>query len=262
MTQAQKPVALVLTDLDGTLLEPDGQLLPEVQEFLVVLRRAGVVVCPVTSKTPAELARLMDHLGIRWPAGFENGAGILLESGELELQPTAVPVATLLEVLAFLRQSTGLSIRSVFDMEDRELASITGLPVEALPAARQRVATLPLVVEPHWDALLQAVLPKSPRLRLLRGNRFLHLQGGHGKDQVVPRLLELLGHPLQPVVACGDSPNDEGLLAKATVKVIVPSPKGPHPVLCQRFPSALIPSQPHGRGWVQALQQVLAEVLR
>lgn len=262
MNQAQKPAPLVLTDLDGTLLEPDGQLLPEVREFLAALQDAGVVVCPVTSKTAAELARLMEHLGLRLPAGFENGAGIRLEDGQLELQPAAVPLATLLEVLALLRQATGLAIRSVFDLQDHELASITHLPVEQLPAVRQRLASLPLVVEPRWDAVLQAALPERPRVRLLRGNRFLHLQGDHGKGHVVPRLLQLLGRALHPVVACGDSPNDEELLAQATVKVIVPSAKGPHPWLRRRFPEALVPHQPHGRGWVQALQQVFAEVWR
>lgn len=262
MNQAHKPVPVVLTDLDGTLLEPDGQLLPEALAFFTVLRDAGVVVCPVTSKTPAELDRIMNHFGLSAPAGFENGAGIRLEDGHLELEPNAVPLATLMEILHRLRQSTSLLIRSLFDLEDRELAAMTGLPPEELLAARQRVASLPLVVEPHWDAVLQAALPAGPRVRLLRGNRFLHLQGLHSKAQVVPRLLELLGGPRGPLVACGDSPNDEELLEVATVKIIVPSGEGPHPWLCQRFPKALIPSQPHGRGWVEALQQVFAEILR
>ncbi len=262
MPQDQKPVPVVLSDVDGTLLEPDGQPLPEVLQFLAVLRNAGVVVCPVTSKTPAELARIMNHLGLSAPAGFENGAGIRLQDGQWELQPTAVPLGSLMEVLNFLRQSTGLLIRSLFDLEDHELAFMTGLPREELPAARQRVASLPLVVDPRWDPVLQGALPPRPRVRLLRGNRFLHLQGAHGKAQVVPRLFELVGRPWHPVVACGDSPNDEELLAVAAVKIIVPSREGPHPWLCQRFPDALIPTQPHGRGWVQALQQVFPEIRR
>ncbi|MFN3414415.1 MAG: HAD-IIB family hydrolase, partial [Thermoanaerobaculum sp.] len=91
MNPTQKPVPVVLTDLDGTLLEPHGRLLPEVLEFLAALKDAGVVVCPVTSKTPAELARILNHWGLRLPAGFENGAGIRLEDGQLDLQPSAVP---------------------------------------------------------------------------------------------------------------------------------------------------------------------------
>lgn len=261
MNQVPKPVPVVLTDLDGTLLEPDGQLLPEVLEFLAALRDAGVVVCPVTSKTPAEIAYLLRRWGLALPAGFENGAGIRLEDGQLELQPNAVPLATLTEILHVLRQSTGVPVRSLFELEDRELAAITGLPLEEIPATRQRVASLPLVVQPRWDAVLQAALPTHPRVRLVRGNRFLHLQGAHSKGQVVPRLLARPGCPLGPVVACGDAPNDEELLAAATVKVIVPSKEGPHPWLCQRFPQALIPSQPHGRGWVEALKRVFSELL-
>ncbi|MFN3412957.1 MAG: hypothetical protein ACK42L_02725, partial [Thermoanaerobaculum sp.] len=182
-------------------------------------------------------------------------------TGELQLQPNAVPLPALLDILTLLRQSTGLWVRSLFDLEDQELATITGLPVEELPATRQRLASLPLVVEPSWEAVLQAALPTHPRLRLLRGNRFLHLQGPHGKAHVVPQLLKLTGRPCGPVVACGDAPNDEELLAAATVQVIVPGNRGPHPWLSQRFPQALIPTQPHGRGWVQALQQVFPEVL-
>ncbi|GBC79406.1 Glucosyl-3-phosphoglycerate/mannosyl-3-phosphoglycerate phosphatase [bacterium HR09] len=261
MTLGQNPTPVVLTDLDGTLLEPDGQILPEVLDFLLTLKEAGVTVCPVTSKTPAELAYLLDRWGLALAAGFENGAGVRLANGQLELQPKAVPVTRLEEILTLLREKTGLFVRSVSDLEDHELAAITGLPAEQIPATRKRLASLPLVVEPRWDVLLQAALPQDPPVRLLRGNRFLHLQGPHGKAEVVPQLLKLMGHPCGPVVACGDSPNDEELLAAATVQVIVPASQGPHPGLCQRFPSALIPGEPHGRGWVEALKRVFSELL-
>lgn len=250
-------IRAVLTDLDGTLLEPDTTVHRDVPEVLARLAAHGIPVCPVTSKTAAELELVFRDLSFTGPAGFENGAGIRLFSGSITLGPTAVPMAELRRVLVTLRQRTGLAVRSFKDLSDRQLAAMTGLSREGVQAARQRVATMPLTVDPIHDEILRASLSAAPPVRLLRGNRFLHLQGRHDKADVVPLLLEVLGPGGGVTVACGDAPNDIGLLAAADVQVIVPSTQGPHPALLERFPTALVAPLPHGRGWAAALTALL-----
>ena len=61
---------VVFSDLDGTMLEPDGSVREEVLAQVARLVRLGVPVCPVTSKTAAELRLLVARLGLAGPSGF------------------------------------------------------------------------------------------------------------------------------------------------------------------------------------------------
>jgi mannosyl-3-phosphoglycerate phosphatase len=252
-------IRAVFTDLDGTLLEPDMSVHRDVPGMLARLAAAGVPVCPVTSKTPAELGRICRGLGVTAPGGFENGAGIWQPGGQVRLGSSAVPVAELRRVIVALRARTGVELRSLSDLTDRQLAVLTGLRDNELAEARQRLATVPLLVNPAHDERLRAALPAEPRLRLLRGNRFLHLQGDHDKGDAVGLLLRALGPGEGVTVACGDAPNDVELLAAADVPVIVPSGRGPHPRLVKHFPHALVAPYPHGQGWAGVLCSLLED---
>ena len=252
-------VRAVFTDLDGTLLEPDGSVCEEALAALTELREMGVPVCPLTSKTASELASIMEMLGLATPAGFENGAGVLLSDGKVELQPSAVPVAELVALLAKARGETGAPVRTILELADEELSALTDVRGSALPAARARQATLPLLVEGSWDDALRAALGPSRRLRLIRGNKFLHLQGDHDKISVLSRLVQLLGQGTGVTVACGDSPNDAELLARADVSIIVPGAGGPHPALLRRFPHARVAPFPHARGWAASVLSIVQE---
>ncbi len=246
-------IGVVLTDLDGTLLEPDGTLRREARDAVSSLLLRGIAVSLLTSKTPAELGVIMADLELRGPSAFENGAGIRHAEGELELTGAAVPVSDLRQVLRYLRARTGIPVRSLEELDDAELTAITRLSGSALSRVRQRHATLPLAVDPRYDKALRRALPRVPEVRLVRGNRFLHLQGQHDKADVVPRLLELGGRHDGGVVACGDAPNDAKLLAAASIRIIVPSTAGPHPELTSRFPDAIVAPYPHGKGWAAAV---------
>jgi len=251
-------IRLILTDLDGTLLEPDGILVGDAAAALVALAAAEVPVCPITSKTAAELTPIMERLRLTTPAGFENGAGVRHRDGATELLPSAVLLAELLDAVDSLRRDSGAPARTLLELGDEELAALTGLGPSAVAAARVRQATLPLLVDGRWDEALRAALPAQPRLRLIRGNRFLHLQGDHTKAASASRVGELAGGANGAVVACGDAPNDAELLAAADVAVIVPGRDGPHPELLRRLPHALVAPQPHGRGWAVAVTALLA----
>jgi len=248
----------VLTDLDGTVLEPDGSLCLEAKAALAVLAAAGVPVFPVTSKTAAELAPLLAELGLSTCAGCENGAVVRLADGSTELLPQAVPLDELIATLGAIRRRAGAPVRTLLELDDVELSTLTGLTGIALAHARQREATLPLVVDPRWDEELRNALPDRPRLRLVRGNRFLHLQGAHSKHDVVPRLIEATGDRTGPIVACGDAPNDAELLAQADIAVIVPAASGASPRLVEQVRHATVAPHPHGRGWAAALTALLA----
>ncbi len=251
-------IRAILTDLDGTLIEPDATVHRDVPGVLTRLADLHVPVCPVTSKTVAELDLVFRDLSLSGPASFENGAGVLLPCGSTILGSNAVPMADLRRVLVQLKRRTAVPIRTFRDLSDRQLAAITGLLQHGVEAARQRAATMPLLVDPVHDKTLRAALPADPPVRLIRGNRFLHLQGQHDKGDAVYLLLEALGPGDGATVACGDAPNDLGLLAAADVQVIVPSAGGPDPELVACFPNARVAPLPNGRGWAAAITELLA----
>lgn len=243
-------VRAILTDLDGTLLEPNGKACQEVVEALALLGQRRIPVLPVTSKTAAEVRCILSRLALPGPAGFENGAGVVTAEGTVMLRPAAVPSEALREVAHELRRRTGCGLRTLEEVDDDELSSLTGLSGEELAHARQRQATLPLLVGQQWDAALREVAPAE--VLLVRGNRFLHLQGRHAKADLVPELLAAIpGAGL--VVGCGDSPNDLELLQGVDRAVIVPSETGPHPVLRAALPDSFVAPAPHGRGWARAV---------
>jgi len=245
----------ILTDLDGTLLEPDGTLSPEARQALAEAAAKGVPVVPITSKTAAEVAALLPQFSPSPGAGLENGGAVLRPDGTLVLSPQALPLAQLQELAAQLRRATGVALATIFELGEEELAQLTQLPPGALPAMRRRLATLPLVVERKHDQTLRQAL--SPPAQLVRGNRFLHLQGPHSKASVLPQLLESIPGA-GPLVALGDAPNDVALLLAADVAVVVPGFHGPNPQLLAAVPGARVAPLPHGRGWAAVVQELLA----
>jgi mannosyl-3-phosphoglycerate phosphatase len=249
-------IRAIFTDLDGTLLEPDGSLCAEALEEINRLKDRGIPVCLVTSKTSVEVVDLLTRLRLMTPAGFENGAGVILPDGSMVLEPTAIPIVELRDHAAELRTRSGAPLRTLNEIDDAQLQLLTGLPRRALRAVRERRATLPLFVDSEWDGHLRESMPASPPMRLQRGNRFLHLQGNHDKTSVMKRLLTLLPRREGAVVSFGDSPNDLELLMEAEVAVIVPSADGPSQDLVGSIPGAHIAPRPHGRGWVMAVQQI------
>jgi len=250
-------IRAIFTDLDGTLLEPDGSIRAEALEALHELVANGVAVYLVTSKTAAELVELLARLRLETPAGFENGAGVVFADGSVLLGPEAVPVDEVRALAVSLRAETGAPLRTLDELDDEELMAVTGLPISALPGVRDRRATMPLRVPSRWDRRLRRSLPVEPRMRLVRGDRFLHLQGDHDKTTVMNLLLARLPERDGAVVSLGDSPNDLELLAAADVAVIVPSDTGPHPELVRRLPGARVAPGRHGRGWAMAVRQMI-----
>ena len=67
-------IALVVSDVDGTLVTKDKQLTPEVLAATARLRAAGVPLALVSSRPPRGIASVIEALGVDMPcAGFNGG---------------------------------------------------------------------------------------------------------------------------------------------------------------------------------------------
>lgn len=243
---------IVFTDLDGTLLEDDGALSPEGREALGALRRNGVPVIPLTSKTRRELVRWLGLLDSGGAGAFENGAGILFGS-ECEILPGAVAARDLRPVLDALRRQTGLPLSSFEEIPDAAMARLTGLSPGECAAAREREYDLPFVApEDAAERLARAPLP--PGLRVTLGGRFWHLSGAHDKADALRLLVARLGG--DETVGLGDAPTDACFLRIVDRAVVVPGRSGVDAALAAAVPGAITAPAPAGAGWAAAVRSL------
>ncbi len=250
------PIAAVLTDLDGTLLEADGSLSSEARGALATLREQGIPVAPLTSKTEPELRVWIDRLGAGDHGAFENGAGWLGPAGP-EVLKAAIPARRLATLLAEMAEQAGVEVRTLNDLSDRELGEMTGLPPGEIGPARARAYSLPFVADDEAGGRLAAQVDRRKGLRLVRGGRFWHLSGDHDKADAAGRILEQLGRP-GLVVGLGDAPNDAGFLRLSDVAIVVPRAEGPDTSLTARLPRFRLAGAPGGRGWAEEVMSLLS----
>jgi len=250
-------VSIVFTDLDRTLLEPDGRLGQEAAGAVAQLRELGIPVVPLTSKTKEELQAWLEVLNAGGVGVFENGAGVVTPAG-VETLPGAVPLECLSEIFADLRQRLGPGLVPLHELPDGELTLRTGLEGEAIRRALARGWDLPFLAPIAAEEGLRAAVQDIPAVRLLRGGSFWHLCGRHDKGGAVPRVVEKLGRPGR-TVGLGDAPNDAGFLGLVDVPVLVPGPFGVDQCLRDAIPAARVAPQPFGEGWAAAVRAILDE---
>ncbi|MDQ0371711.1 HAD family hydrolase [Cellulomonas humilata] len=77
MNHEQRAPRLVATDLDGTLLRPDGTVSPRTASALLRAAEAGVEVVFVTARPPRWLRELASHVAGHGVAICLNGAAVL-----------------------------------------------------------------------------------------------------------------------------------------------------------------------------------------
>lgn len=247
-------MTVVATDLDGTLLDEDALLAPAARASLGALRRKGIPVVSLTSKTEAELRRWLPEIGSDFGA-FENGAGILGPDGT-HPDPAALSLETLSAALADLAQRAGLGLVPLGALSDRELLELTGLSGDAATRARQREFDVPFLAPEGCDSALERAAEQLSAVSLVRGGRFWHLSGKHDKAGALARIVERYGLS-RPLIGCGDAPNDEGFLSLCDRVVLVPSSRGIDRRLRARFPGAVLAPSPGGEGWAGAVRSAL-----
>lgn len=253
--------AAVLSDLDGTLLDHGGVLGVEAREAIGELRRRGIPVVPLTSKTEVELRDLLVELDSGGIGSFENGAGVVGPGG-IVVSEKAIPAGGLSARLGDLARLTGLRLTPAAALPTSEICRITGFPEARVPAMLARGYGLPFVAPEGAAEALWRFATRLPATRLTRGGQFWHLSGDHGKEDAV-ELLCRNGLVSRPLVGFGDAPNDAGFLDLCDLAVLVPRASGEvDPDLLASIPAGRLAPFPAGRGWAAAISDLLGEAIR
>jgi mannosyl-3-phosphoglycerate phosphatase family protein len=249
---------LIITDLDGTLLDHDDYSFDAASEALSEIKRRGYPLILASSKTRLEMVQWQQRLGISYPFICENGAAICSAGGE-EVEALAPSRAEVLSVLAGLRESRGYHFTGFNDCSVDELMLLTDLSAEDAELAASREYTEPLLWQDSDTRLGEFRMALAEHsLQALQGGRFLSISGCCDKAVAVQHLLSQYpeSQRIQTVVL-GDSPNDASMLATADIAVIIESAHSAE--LKPTGPDRIIRTSASGpRGWQEAMDILLA----
>ena len=254
---------LLVTDLDGTLLDERTYDVGPAAPALRGLAAAGIPLVLASSKTRVEMERLASTLPGMPPLALivENGGAIVRDRGQerREITVLGAPHEKLVAALALIGNEAGARLTGFSALPPPELARLTGLSAEEVRRARFREYDEPFLME-EGDLARVAAAADHHGLRVSRGGRFLHLTGATDKGRAFRVLIGLLatGSRRFHTVGLGDAQNDLALLETVDEPILVPRPDGRvHERLRQALPHAAFAPLPGPEGWNAAVLDVL-----
>lgn len=265
---------LIVSDLDGCLIDSHTQEWTQAIPMLDHLREYAIPVILCSSKTAAETVAIQSELGLQGEAFIaENGAVIQLNDewdDHLDYPRLINGDAheSIRKVVNELRQSRGYKFTTYDDVDDAMIGEITGLTPKMIGLAKLQEASQTLIWRDS-DERLTAFNDELTMLGLCmtEGGHFWHVldqRGGKGSAMtwLIDQYRKRNGHR-PTTLAVGDSPNDVSMLDVADYAVIV---KGfsKHPVVVKNDdPRRVYRTRAHGpEGWNEGLEHFLSTLSR
>ena len=259
---------IIVSDLDGTLLDSSSYSFNAALPALARVRELGIPLILCSSKTRAEIEVCRHRLNNDHPFIVENGGGIFIPAGyfsepfEAErrdgysLISLGTAYSSILKSFTELRRRLPVKVRGFSDMSSDEVAMLTGLSPAEARLAKQRDFDEPFIFEePPSERFLNAI--ESLGLRWTQG-RIFHIMGDHDKGRAVSILISLYRREYGEVVSIGlgDGLNDLPMLTAVDRAVLVRHPDGSFE---ERIAiPGLIKTQSAGpAGWNESVLQLL-----
>ena len=212
------PIRLLISDLDGTLLGPDGRITHPTAEALQRARRAGIPLLVATGRSWKTASPLLAEAGVAADFVLLNGAEARTARGEL-LRAVSLPPAAARQAVAVLRRY-GLGVEVNTDGGD--FTTDTGLCPTAQPFpqmkdfwARQPQVRKIFAFSHHPDALARArqMLQTRPDVTVTASAPWnLEVTARDAqKGRMARWMAERYGIPPDEVLVFGDGGNDRSL---------------------------------------------------
>jgi mannosyl-3-phosphoglycerate phosphatase len=225
---------IVITDLDGTLLDHATYSFDPARPALELLDRRGIPLVFCSSKARAEVEHWRRLTGNTHPFVVENGGAVFIPAGYFDVPQTetregyavlsvGAPYGDLVNALKQASARSGCAVRGFADMEVAEIAGLCNLDPEIAAKAKQREYDEPFIIleTEKTDGLLAAI--ESMGKRWTRGGRFYHITGNNDKAGAVARLLDLyrMAHGEIRTVGLGDGLNDAEFLKLMDIPILI-----------------------------------------
>lgn len=268
MLTLQEPL-MIVTDLDGSLLDHHTYSWQPATEWLTRLKEHHIPLVICSSKTAAEIVPLQQELGFGGsPFISENGAVVHYGDAQSALTGQLSPqdYRAICHTLLNLRERDGFKFIGFADVSEKEIAEWTGLTPVLAARAKMREASESLIWRDSREQFdLFRVRLNEAELELVQGGRFWHVMSkGSGKGAALRWLLEhapssASPHSRRPItIGLGDGPNDAPMLDSVDYAVVIRG-YSKNPVLLERADKQHIyRSTARGpEGWVEGLNHFI-----
>ncbi|MDO6681461.1 MULTISPECIES: mannosyl-3-phosphoglycerate phosphatase [unclassified Oceanobacter] len=254
---------VVMTDLDGTLLDHHNYSANAALPALKRLRALHIPVLFNTSKTCDEVSGLRHELDNRYPFVCENGSVIHIPKPDATGFNSEVLGVSYVDILKALHQlqHEGFHFRGFNDMPATEVAAMTGLSQDNAWLAKKRQASEPLLWHDSDEALERFRQRLAEyQLTLTKGGRFYHVMGTTNKASGLDFFRQYYQHQWQltpQVAALGDGENDRAMLEAADYPIVIP---GENQTLTLQHPSARTAAHKGPAGWNTEILTLLEQL--
>lgn len=253
---------IVITDLDGTLLDHFTYAIKPADIALKKLSDLQIPVILCSSKTRLELAEISRKTGLITPFVIENGAEIVFPDSTEKNIILGINREKIITSLLEMAEELDIAIQGFSSFTPEKLSELTGLTVPQAKMALSREYSEPFIVAEDSEEIRKEMTAWCNRhdLRLLKGGRFYHLQGMHDKGMAVDRIKDLYMDKGEikrlKTVVLGDSENDFDMLDRADFPVLIKRHDGTY---AERYTSKRVyHSEGTGPyGWKEAIEHII-----
>ena len=249
MSQTFPPVRLAALDLDGTLLNHEGQVTPRTRAALQAASDRGVVIVPTTGRPLGNLPPVVAQLpGVRY-AITSNGAAVYHLPDRLCIHESAMEPALVCPIIEELQKKSihmdafingdGFSQRSCegkidcLDMPTsikryiHRTRTFTDDLAAYIRVHNLNVQKMTLNFYPQEDGTflyrdeVMQILSEHPEITFLSGgyHNLEFTRAGVTKGNGLTLLCSHLGVDIEETLACGDTQNDIDILKTAAIGV-------------------------------------------
>ncbi|MGH1485211.1 MAG: HAD-IIB family hydrolase [Cellvibrionaceae bacterium] len=262
---------LIVTDLDGTLLDHHTYSFDAAVLSLKKLEEHNIPVIINSSKTATEIENLRLTLNNRHPFITENGSGIIIPDTYFPRKPKEAeqwksyweitlgkPRKHLIDGLKSLPEHFNHCYRAYHQSSAEDIMEMTGLSKKESMLSLDRRYTEPLqwLGNPSERNQFFGHIHKQ-HIHYTEGGRFIHLMGHTNKGSAttwLSRHYEKEVHQTVKVIALGDGKNDIDMLKAADIAIVIRSPVNEPPEF--DHPCKIISTQLGPVGWAECIDNI------
>ncbi len=262
---------LVISDVDGTLLDHETNSFEKALPGLALLRNRSIPLVFCSSKTRSEVEYWRARIGNDDPFIVENGGAVYVPERCVQVAPASAQNreeylvvqlgAAYAELVASLREASarsGCRVRGFHEMTVDEVGRLCGLDPPIAALAKKREFDEPFrILDEDKEADLVAAIEAAGR-HCTRGGRFHHIIGNNDKAAALGTLLDLY-RPTDPrprTVGLGDGLNDAPFLNAVDVPILIRTPWLDR--LQAAVPRGRPTASPGPGGWSEAILSLFA----